>query len=113
MEESFSMSLVNEANVLTKLRIQLFGQLGAIIGSDIELEFPQNPTIREVIQVLIQKDPLLELLLLKNNDLSNGTILLINGHFIDRSTSGLDTRLRTKDRVTVDRLGFLPIVGGG
>jgi molybdopterin converting factor small subunit len=98
---------------MIKLQIQLFGRLGANLGSDIELKFPQNPTIRDVIQVLIQKDPLLELLLLKNNDLSNGTILLINGHFIDRSTTGLDTRLKSKDRVTVDRLGFLPIVGGG
>jgi molybdopterin converting factor small subunit len=98
---------------MTKLRIQLFGQLGANIGSDIELELPQNPTLREVIKILIQKDPCLESLLLRGNDLRRGTILLINGHVIDRSERGLDRKLSAQDRVIVDRLGFLPIVGGG
>ncbi len=98
---------------MIKLQIQLFGYLGVNLGSYIELEFSQDPTIREVIHKLIQKDPPLKTLLLKNNDLSHGTILLINGHIIDRSRSGLETILRSEDRVTVDRLGFLQVVGGG
>ena len=98
---------------MIKLRIQLFGQLGANLGSDIELNFSEDPTIREVIQTLIQKDPPLNALLLKNHDLSHGTILLINGHIINRSNSGLDTKLTSSDRMTVDRLGFLQVVGGG
>ncbi len=99
---------------MTKLQVQLFGQLGANLGSDLELDFVEKePTIREVIKILIQKDPCLESLLLRGNDLRRGTILLINGHVIDRSEWGLDRKLNAQDRVTVDRLGFLPIVGGG
>jgi hypothetical protein len=100
---------------MIKIRIQLFGRLGVNLGSEVMLEFPNSPTIFEVIQLLILKDPSLESLLLKNNELSQGTILLINGHVIDRSknTLGLKTKLSQKDQITVDRLGFLEIVGGG
>ncbi|MFX0171239.1 MAG: MoaD/ThiS family protein [Candidatus Hodarchaeota archaeon] len=96
-----------------KLRVQLFGRLGTNLGSDIELEFSVEPTIRNVIQILIKKDPILESMLLKNNNLSPGTILLINGHPINRSELGLDKILKTRDKITLDRLGFLEIVGGG
>ncbi|MCK5603779.1 MoaD/ThiS family protein [Candidatus Pacearchaeota archaeon] len=99
---------------MTKLQVQLFGKLGANLGSDLELNFIEKvPTIRKVIKILIQKDPRLESLLLRGNDLRRGTILLINGHVVDRSEWGLDRKLSAQDRVTVDRLGFLPIVGGG
>ena len=99
---------------MTKLQVQLFGKLGANLGSDLELNFiEKEPTIRKVIKILIQKDPRLESLLLRGNDLRRGTILLINGHVVDRSEWGLDRKLSAQDRVTVDRLGFLPIVGGG
>ncbi|MFX0182456.1 MAG: MoaD/ThiS family protein [Candidatus Hodarchaeota archaeon] len=98
---------------MMKLRVQLFGRLGTNLGSDIELEFPVEPTIREVIQILVKKDPILESMLLKNDNLNPGTILLINGHAINRSESGLDKILNTRDKVTLDRLGFLEIVGGG
>lgn len=99
---------------MIKLRVQLFGQLGANIGSDVELRFiEKEPTLCEVIQILIKKDPHLEPLLLRGNDLRRGTILLVNGHVVDRSKWGLDKSLSTQDRVTIDHLGFLPIVGGG
>lgn len=99
---------------MTKLRIQLFGQLGANLGSDIELKFlEREPTLREVIKILIKKDPRLEPLLLRGNNLKRGTILLVNGHVVDRSEWGLDKSLSTQDRVIIDQLGFLPIVGGG
>lgn len=100
---------------MIKLQIQLFGRLGVNLGSKVDLEFEKSPNIREVIQVLIEKDPTLESLLIRNNDISQGTILLLNGHVIDRSKSslGLNTQLTPKDRLTVDRLGFLEIVGGG
>ncbi|MFX0016716.1 MAG: MoaD/ThiS family protein [Promethearchaeota archaeon] len=97
-----------------KLRIQLFGQLGANLGSNIELRFNEKePTLREVIEMLIKKDEKLESLLLKGNDLKHGTILLVNGHIVDRSQWGLDESLKHRDHVTIDQLGFLPIVGGG
>ncbi len=100
---------------MIKLQIQLFGRLGVNLGSKVDLEFQKSPTIREVIQSLIKKDPTLKSLLIRNNDLNRGTILLLNGHIIDRSETslGLDTKLTPKDRLTVDRLGFLEIVGGG
>ena len=98
---------------MMRLRVQLFGRLGANLGSNIEFEFENEPTIRKVINKLIQKDPSLKSLLLKKDRLSLGTILLINGHIVDKSETGLDRRLRTKDRVTIDALGFLEIVGGG
>ncbi|MHA2224491.1 MAG: MoaD/ThiS family protein [Candidatus Hodarchaeales archaeon] len=98
---------------MMKLQVQLFGRLGANLGSDILLEFSEQPTIRKVIQTLIQKDPSLTELLLKNNELSNGTILLVNGHIVDRSTYGMERELKTKDRMTIDRLVFLETVGGG
>ena len=99
---------------MTKLRIQLFGKLGANLGSDIELRFMEKEsTLREVIKLLIKKDPHLEPLLLKGNNIKRGTILLVNGHIVDRSEWGLDKSLNTHDRITIDQLGFLPIVGGG
>jgi molybdopterin converting factor small subunit len=99
---------------MTKLRIQLFGRLSANLGSDIELRFMEKKsTLREVIKLLIKKDPHLEPLLLKENNIKRGTILLLNGHIVDRSEWGLDKSLNTHDRVTIDQLGFLPIVGGG
>ncbi len=98
---------------MMKLQVRLFGRLGANLGSNVEFEFLEVPTIRKVIHALVQKDPSLESLLLKNNKLNHGTVLLVNGHIVDRSKSVLDLRLSTKDRVTVDRLGFLEIVGGG
>ncbi len=65
---------------MTKLQVQLFGKLGVNLGSDLELNFiEKEPTIRKVIKILIQKDPCLESLLLRGNDLRRGTILLING----------------------------------
>jgi molybdopterin converting factor small subunit len=99
-----------------KLQIQLFGRLGGNLGSEIVLEFAEisdTPTIRDVIRILIQKDPSLEPLLLRNEDLNPGTILLVNGHVLDRSKAGLDTQLKPQDTIIVDRLGFLEIVGGG
>ncbi len=100
---------------MIRIQIQLFGRLGVNLGSEIILEFSNSPTIHEVIQSLILKYPTLESLLLKNNELSQGTILLINGHVIDRSKKnlGLKTKLNQKDQLTVDRLGFLEMVGGG
>ncbi len=99
---------------MTKLRIQLFGQLGANLGSDIELKFiEREPTLREVLKILIKKDPQLEPLLLRGNNLKRGTILLVNGHVVDRSEWGLDKSLSAQDLVIIDQLGFLPIVGGG
>ncbi|MHA1946370.1 MAG: MoaD/ThiS family protein [Candidatus Hodarchaeales archaeon] len=97
-----------------KIRVQLFGKLGVNLGSEVELELlNENPTIRDVISLLIEKDPSLNLVLLKHDEISQGTILLINGHGVNRSTTGLDTLLVSKDRITIDRIGFLEIVGGG
>ena len=97
-----------------KVKVQLYGRLCANLGPNIELEIlKQNPTINDVISILIQKDPSLESLLLKNNKLHQATILLINGHVVDRTTTGLNTHLDDQDQVTVDRIGFLEIVGGG
>ncbi|MHA2054553.1 MAG: hypothetical protein ACW99F_13235 [Candidatus Hodarchaeales archaeon] len=62
---------------------------------------------------MINQDPSLKPLLLKKNRLHQATILLINGHIIDRSENVLDTVLDTNDKLIVDRLGFLEIVGGG
>ena len=99
---------------MTKLRIQLFGQLGANLGSDIELRIEEKEsTLRKVIRILINKDPELESLLLSGNNMKRGTILLVNGHIVDKSEWGLDRSLSTHDRVIIDQLGFLPIVGGG
>ena len=97
-----------------KIHVQLFGKLGARLGSEIELEILGNePTIRDVINILIQKDPNLKSLLLDHEKLHQATILLVNGHVVNRSTTGVDTILTSKDRVRVDRIGFLEIVGGG
>ena len=97
-----------------KVKVQLYGRLSTNLGSNIELEIlKQNPTINDVISLLIQKDPSLKNLLLKNNKLHQATILLINGHVVDRTTTGLDMHLNDQDQVTVDRIGFLEIVGGG
>ncbi len=98
---------------MIKLRIQLFGRLGVNLGSNLEITFEKEPTIREVISILIQRDPSLEKILLKNKELNPGTILLINGHSINRSESGLDNILNSEDSMTFDQLGFLEIVGGG
>ena len=97
-----------------KIYIQLFGKLGANLGSEIELEIlGGNPTIRDVVNMLIQKDPELKTLILKQDRLNQATILLVNGHVVNQSTIGLDMNLKTEDRVRVDRIGFLEIVGGG
>jgi len=97
-----------------KICVQLFGKLGVNLGSEVELELlNENPTIRDVISLLIKKDPSLNLVLLKHDEISQGTILLINGHGVNRSTTGLDTLLISQDRITIDRIGFLEIVGGG
>ena len=97
-----------------KIRIQLFGKLGVNIGSEVELELlNEKPSIRDVISLLIKKDPSLKVVLLKHDEISQGTILLINGHGVNRSTTGLDTLLISQDRITIDRIGFLEIVGGG
>ncbi len=97
-----------------KIHVQLFGKLGVNLGSEVELELLiENPSIRDFISLLIKKDPSLNSLLLKHDKLSPGTILLINGHGVNRSTTGLDTPLISQDRITIDRIGFLEIVGGG
>ncbi len=97
-----------------KIHVQLFGKLGANLGSEIELEIlDKEPTIQDVVNTLIQKDPDLKLLLLNHEKLHQATILLVNGHVVNRSTTGLDTILNSKDHVRVDRIGFLEIVGGG
>jgi hypothetical protein len=94
--------------------VQLFGKLGANLGTKTEIEiFKDKPTIRDVIEILINQDPSLKPLLLKKNRLHQATILLINGHIIDRSENVLDTVLDISDKLIVDRLGFLEIVGGG
>ena len=97
-----------------KIHVQLFGKLGVNLGSDVELELPnENPSIRDLVSLLIKKDPSLNSLLLKHDKISQGTILLINGHGVNRSTTGLDTTLVSQDYITIDRIGFLEIVGGG
>ncbi|PWI48199.1 hypothetical protein CEE45_07780 [Candidatus Heimdallarchaeota archaeon B3_Heim] len=97
-----------------KIHVQLFGKLGVNLGSEIELEIlDKEPTIRDVVNTLIQKDPDLKSLLLDHKKLHQATILLVNGHVVNRSTTRLDTILTSKDRVRVDRIGFLEIVGGG
>ena len=97
-----------------KIQVQLFGKLGSNLGQEVELQLlNKKPSIRDVIGLLVIQDPSLKPLILKNNDLNQGTILLINGHGIDRSKTGLDTKLVSQDRITVDRIGFLEIIGGG
>ena len=97
-----------------KIHVQLFGKLGVNLGSDVELELPnENPSIRDLVSLLIKKDPSLNSLLLKHDKISQGTILLINGHGVNRSTTELDTPLISQDRITIDRIGFLEIIGGG
>ena len=100
---------------MVSVQIDLYGRLGINLGTKIKLDFLENtnPTIRHVIARLIEMDPILRDILLKNNNLSQGTILLINGHIMNRSELGLDTPLKEKDQITVDKLGFLEIVGGG
>lgn len=99
---------------MSKVRVQLFGRLGINLGSELLLDIKEKqPSIREVIEVLIQKDPSLKDILLAKNELSQGTILLLNGHAVNRAGAGLDTKLNTADKLTVDRLGFIEIVGGG
>ncbi|MHA2346325.1 MAG: hypothetical protein ACXACP_06370, partial [Candidatus Hodarchaeales archaeon] len=87
---------------------------GANLGAKTEIEILKDKaTIRDVIEILINQDPSLKPLLLKKNRLHQATILLINGHIIDRSENVLDTVLDISDKLIVDRLGFLEIVGGG
>ncbi|MHA2153993.1 MAG: hypothetical protein ACXABU_01540 [Candidatus Hodarchaeales archaeon] len=97
-----------------KIFVQLFGKLGANLGSEIELEIlDENPTIRDIVYMLIQKDPDLKTLILDHDRLHQATILLINGHVVNQTKTGLDMILNTKDQLRVDRIGFLEIVGGG
>ena len=97
-----------------KIKVQLYGRLCANLGSIVELEIPNSkPTLNDVISQLIKNDPSLERYLLNQGRLHQATILLLNGHIVDRSKRGLDTILTTQDQVTVDRIGFLEIVGGG
>ncbi|MHA1227496.1 MAG: MoaD/ThiS family protein [Candidatus Hodarchaeales archaeon] len=100
---------------MVSIQIDLYGRLGTNLGSQIRLDFQDKYklTLRQIISKLIQLDSTLKPLLLKNNELRQGTILLINGHAIDRSTFGLDTPITEGDRITIDKLGFLEIVGGG
>ncbi|NHJ00782.1 MAG: hypothetical protein EAX86_01515 [Candidatus Heimdallarchaeota archaeon] len=99
---------------MSKVRVQLFGRLGKNLGSELLIETKNKQTsIREVIEILIQRDPGLKDFLLSNDELSRGTILLINGHALDRSKAGLNTKLNDTDRVIIDCLGFIEIVGGG
>jgi sulfur carrier protein ThiS len=96
------------------VQIQLFGKLGANLGTKTEIEISkEKPTIKDLIEVLINQDPSLKPLLLKHNRLHQATILLINGHIVDRSENILDTIIGTDDKLLVDRIGFLEIVGGG
>ena len=96
------------------VQIQLFGKLGATLGVETEIEIlKEKPTIKDLIEVLINLDPSLEKLLLKHNRLHQATILLINGHMVDRSENILDKIIKTDDKLMVDRIGFLEIVGGG
>ena len=96
------------------ISVQLFGKLGANLGSEIELEIlDENPTIRNVVKRLIQKDPELKTLILDKDRLHQATILLVNGHIVNQTSTGLDMTLNSKDQVRVDRIGFLEIVGGG
>jgi molybdopterin converting factor small subunit len=97
-----------------KIYVQLFGKLGANLGSEIELDIlNENPTIRDVVNMLIQKDPNLKSLILNHDRLHQATILLVNGHVLNQTINGLDMILDSKDRIRVDRIGFLEIVGGG
>jgi hypothetical protein len=97
-----------------KIFVQLFGKLGANLGSEVELEIrDENPTIRDVVNILIQKDPDLKKLILDHDRLHQATILLVNGHVVNQTKTGLDMILNTRDQVRVDRIGFLEIVGGG
>jgi len=100
---------------MVSIQIDLYGRLGINLGSKINLDFLENtnPTIRHVIARLIEMDPFLKDILLKNDELSQGTILLVNGHILNRSELGMDTPLEKEDHITVDKLGFLEIVGGG
>jgi molybdopterin converting factor small subunit len=97
-----------------KIKIQLYGRLCANLGSTVELEINNpKPTLNDVISQLIKNDPSLEQYLLNQGKLHQATILLVNGHVVDRSKTGLDTILTSKDQVKIDRIGFLEIVGGG
>ena len=97
-----------------KINVQLFGKLGAKLGAEVELEIlDEKPTIRDVVNLLIQKDPNLKSLILDREQLHQATILLVNGHVVNQANTGLDMVLTAKDQVRVDRIGFLEIVGGG
>ncbi len=97
-----------------KINVQLFGKLGANLGSNVEVEIlDKNPTLRDVVNKLIEKDPGLKDLILDRERLHQATILLVNGHVANQTKTGLDMTLTSEDHVRVDRIGFLEIVGGG
>ena len=97
-----------------KVKIRLFGRIGKNIGSELILDLPRGTgTIGELFLQLTDLDPALEDILWESKTEINTRILILkNGHPIV-FTGSLDTLLQDDDRVSIDSLSILEVVGGG
>ena len=97
-----------------KVKIRLFGRIGKNIGSELILDLPGGTgTIGDLFLQLTDLDPALEDILWESKTEINTRILILkNGHPIV-FTGSLDTLLQDDDRVSIDSLSILEVVGGG
>ena len=92
------------------MRIHFYATLRPIVGGpSIELDLSQNATIRELIDELIRRFPLLaEPMLDEHGGLSRRIHVFVDGRGARHLEHGLDTRLSGNPRIDI-----FPAIAGG
>jgi molybdopterin synthase sulfur carrier subunit len=91
------------------MQVKLYASLRQKVGlKQVEVEVPPEPTIKDVLQDLAVRYPVLkEHIFSDDGSLVHHIQVIINGHSI-RTLQGLDTPVKPEDKVDI----FPPLVGG-
>jgi molybdopterin synthase sulfur carrier subunit len=92
------------------MKINFYATLRQIVGQKtIELELPGQPTVWDVVELVIQRYPPLQAQLLdENGDLYQHVHVFIDGRDAPYLENGLETVLRGSEKIDI-----FPAVGGG
>ncbi|ABM80008.1 ubiquitin-like small modifier protein 1 [Hyperthermus butylicus] len=91
-----------------KITVRLYAGFHEAVGStELELEVPKGVTVLDVARILEEKFPGLRGRLVKDGELQDDVLVLVNGRSIEW-LEGVKTKLRSGDRVA-----FFPPAAGG
>jgi molybdopterin synthase sulfur carrier subunit len=92
------------------MKVNFYSTLREIVGQKtVEIDLPENTTVRQLVEEIIRQYPLLERELVdERGDLYQHVHVFVNGRDVPFLVDRVDTQLSMADKISI-----FPAVGGG